>query len=391
MAYNDYFIRNEHEANYVALAAKLAEKIAPRASRYDEKAAFPFENFQDIKEAGLIKVTVPNEYGGDGASLYEMVLILEQLAKGDGSTALGLGWHIGFILSLRESRSWPESLFEKMCWEIVGNGEMLNSFASEPATGSPTRGGMPGTTAEKTASGWLITGRKTFSTLSPILNYFIVTASIVGEKKIGRFLVKKSDRVHIEETWNTLGMRATGSHDVILEQVEVSESSLIGVDEVGSNKHIQQDLGWMLHIPACYIGIAHAARDYAIQFANNYRPNSLPGPISEVPHIQEKIGKMEVELKTARMLLYSVADRWDQNPEERLHLKSELGLAKYVATNSALTIVDIAMRIVGGGSLSKTLPLERMYRDVRAGLHNPPMDDAVVNGLAKAAIASFSH
>ncbi|CAM4180696.1 acyl-CoA dehydrogenase family protein [Lederbergia lenta] len=391
MAYNDYFIRNEREARYVAEAALLAKKFAPRASYYDEEAAFPFENFQDLKEAGFLKTTVLKEYGGDEASLYEMVLILEQLAKGDGSTALGLGWHIGFMLSLRAGHSWPEPLFESICREVVENGEMVNSFASEPSTGSPTRGGMPKTTAEKTDNGWLITGRKTFSTLSPILNYFIVTASIVGEKKIGRFLVKKSDRVHIDETWNTLGMRATGSHDVILKQVEVPESALIGIEQPGSKRNVRQDQGWLLHIPACYIGIAHSARDYAIQFANDYRPNSLPGPISEVPHIQEKIGKMEVKLKTARMLLYSVADRWDQNPDERLELKSELGLAKYVATNSALAIVDMAMRIVGGGSLSKTFPLERMYRDVRAGLHNPPMDDAVVNGLAKAAIDSFSY
>ncbi len=144
--------------------------------------------------------------------------------------------------------------------------------------------------------------------------------------------------------------------------------------------------GALLHIPACYLGIAWAARDFAVQFAADYRPSSLTGPIAELPHIQQKIGEMEQERITARTLLYSVADRWDRLPEERASMRPELGLAKTVATNAAIRIVDLAMRIVGGSSLSRSLPLERMYRDVRAGLHNPPMDDSVIAMLARRAV-----
>jgi alkylation response protein AidB-like acyl-CoA dehydrogenase len=99
---------------------------------------------------------------------------------------------------------------------------------------------------------------------------------------------------------------------------------------------------------------------------------------------------MEAELRAARIVLYSVADRWDQDIEGRRNLKTELGLAKYIATNSAISIVDKAMRIVGAASLSKTNPLERMYRDVRSGLHNPPMDDVVIRELAQAAIREIT-
>lgn len=385
---NDYFIRNDREARFAQMADDLASEISKTAAKYDEEGSFPFEHFEKLKDAGYLKITAPKQFGGDGASLYEMVLMQERLAKGDGSTALGVGWHVGMMLSLRENGGWPEHLYEQLCRLVVDEGEMINSFASERATGSPTRGGRPGTTAEKTADGWVITGRKTFSTLSPILNYFTVSASIKDSDEIGRFFVKKDKNVHIEETWNTMSMRATGSHDVILDGVTVSDDALIELEIPGKKTHHQNDQGWLLHIPACYIGIAHAARDYAIDFAMNYKPTSLPGPISELEHIQNKIGEIEVELKTARMFLYAVADRWDRNPDERLQLKSELALAKYVATNAALSIVDKAMRIVGGSSLAKSFPLERMYRDVRAGLHNPPMDDAVIRGLAQAALAS---
>lgn len=385
----DEFIRNDREKQFVTRAQKLSEGISENAAYCDKEGEFPFASFEMLKQANYLQATIPEEYGGEHASLYEMVLMQEYLAKGDGSTALGVGWHLGMMLDLRENRHWPESLYEKMCKETVENGEMINSFASEPATGSPTRGGVPETYAEKTDDGWLITGRKTFSTLSPILNYFVVSAKIKDEDQIGRFLVHKSERVTIKETWDTLGMRATGSHDVILDKVFVPIDDLIELEKIGEGSHVKQDSGWMLHIPACYIGIAHAARDFAVQFALNYRPNSLPGPIAELSHIKEKLGKIEVELKTARTLLYSVADRWDQNKESRLQLKPDLGLVKYVATNSAISIVDQAMRIVGGSSLAKKFPLERMYRDVRAGLHNPPMDDNVLKSLAEQAYKTF--
>jgi alkylation response protein AidB-like acyl-CoA dehydrogenase len=187
--------------------------------------------------------------------------------------------------------------------------------------------------------------------------------------------------VTLVETWDTLGMRATGSHDVVLDGVFVDKDKRL------SGKGMDDGGGWLLHIPACYMGIALAARDYAIEFARSYRPNHMNEPIAALPSVQQSIGEMEIELRTARSLLYAAADRWDREKEDRPALKPELGLAKYVATNNAIKIVDLAMRIVGAASLSRNRPLERYYRDVRAGLHNPPMDSAVLHTLAKAALA----
>lgn len=388
--YNDYFIRNDRHEQFATMADTLAKQFAKRAAKHDEERSFPFENFEDLKEAGYLKATVPRQFGGEGATLYEMILMQERIARGDGSTALAVGWHMGLMIYLRTNNIWPKDVYESFCRKVVEQGEMINNFTSEPNSGSPTRGGLPQTIAEKTSGGWLITGHKTFSTLSPILNYFVVRATIQGEDRIGRFLVRKSENVRIEETWNTMSMRASGSHDVILDQVFVPENALVEVEIPNKKTHQKHDQGWLLHIPACYIGIAHGARDIAIQYALKYQPNSLSTPIIEIPHIQQKIGEMEAELKTARTVLYSVAKRWDEDPERRSELRPELGLAKYVATNSAISIVDKAMRIVGGPSLFKAMPLERMYRDVRAGLHNPPMDDSVLKGLTDAAIQSVS-
>ncbi|MCM3626946.1 acyl-CoA/acyl-ACP dehydrogenase [Paenibacillus glycanilyticus] len=379
----DQYIRNEKEKALVAQAEQLAASFAERASRHDREGSFPFDNFADLREAGYLKLTVPRAYGGDEISLYELVMLQERLAYGDGSTALAVGWHIGQILHLRTTRKWPEPVFARLCEAIVRDGAMINTFASEAASGSPSRGGRPETTATAIEGGWLITGRKTFSTLSPILDRFVVTAYIPDEDCAGDFLVERGEQVSLIETWDTLGMRATGSHDVVLDQAFVPTANrLIG-------KGSDDGAGWMLHIPAVYLGIAQAARDFALSFASSYKPNTMDKPIAAIPSVQHSIGEIEIALRTSHAMLYAIADRWDRETENRPALKADLGLAKYVVTNNAIKIVDLAMRIVGGTSLSRALPLERYYRDVRAGLHNPPMDNAVINNLAAEALGEF--
>lgn len=375
------YIRNEAERERADKIDALAARFAERAAAHDREGSFPFDNFADLRDSGYLKITVPKAFGGEELSLYDLVSLQERLAYGDGSTALAVGWHVGQVLHLRTTEKWPDLLFGKLCRDIVTDGAMINTFASESATGSPARGGRPETTAIRTDGGWLISGRKTFSTLSPILDRFVVSAYIPEEESTDDFLIYKTNRVTVVETWDTLGMRATGSHDVVLDGAFAAEDARI------SGKGVDDGGGWLLHIPACYIGIALAARDFVIEYAQTYRPNYLSGPIAELPTVQQSIGQMEVELRTARSLLYTAADRWDRETENRPLMKPELGLAKLVATNNALKVVDMAMRIAGGASLSRTLPLERYYRDVRAGLHNPPMDNMVLQTLAADALS----
>ncbi|RTE06748.1 acyl-CoA dehydrogenase family protein [Paenibacillus whitsoniae] len=376
------YIRNEEERAWTVKIEQLAARFAERAPQHDREGSFPFDNFADLREAGYLALTVPREFGGEERSLYELVLLQERLAYGDGSTALAVGWHIGQMLHLRTTRKWPEAVFAELCRAVVADGAMINTFASEAASGSPSRGGRPETTAVKTDGGYVLTGRKTFSTLAPILDRFALSAYLPEEDCTDDFLVHRKDGVTMIETWNTLGMRATGSHDVVLDHVLVEEPYRLrkqGIDDGG---------GWLLHIPACYLGIAMAARDYALDFARTYRPNSLSEPIAALPAVRHTIAEMEIALRTARSLLYTAADRWDRSETaKRPMLREELGLAKYVATNHAIQVVDLAMRIVGAGSLSRQQPLERYYRDVRAGLHNPPMDSTVQQLLAGSALA----
>jgi alkylation response protein AidB-like acyl-CoA dehydrogenase len=378
------FAINERQAALVQQAEKLASEFSGRAPYYDQKAQFPFENFQDLKEARLLDLTIPSEYGGKGRGLYDFLLLQETIAQGDGPTALSMGWHLGIMMNISTYKNWPEDTLLEICKEVVENQKLINSAHSEAKTGSPARGGQPGTIAEKLSDGkWKITGRKNFTSLAPVLDYFIISATIHGTEEVGEFLLPRHiEGLTIEETWNSMSMRATRSDDLLLSNIMAPKESLLYIKKKPSEPKPQ---GWLLHIPACYLGIATAARNEAVAFAKTYHPNSLPHPIKEVPKVRERIGRMDIELAAARHFMYSVARNWDEQPELRHLLTGELAAVKYVATNTAVSVVDEAMRIVGAQCLQADHPLQRHYRDVRAGLHNPPADELTLELLAKQA------
>lgn len=365
------------------LLSKTIEPFGERVRQLPD-GAFPYENFKDLQKIGYPSLTIQKKDGGAGISLDELLTYQQLIAQADGSTALSIGWHMGIMKHLGESRPWDEDVYKKVIKDVIANGALLNNAATEPATGSPTRGGKPETTAVKTDNGWVITGRKTFTTLSPILTYFVVSASIDGTDDVGNFLVKHDLKgVNVEETWDSIAMRGSGSHDLVLEEVHLDKEDLV---EITSNQK-RKPAGWLLHIPACYLGIAQAAQKDAVAFATSYSPNSIKGTISELPNVKQKLGYLELLLLESQYFLHAVAEKWDNSDEEtRNTIGPELGAVKLSVTNKAVQGVDLAMRVVGAQSLKLKNNFERYYRDVRAGLHNPPMDDMTIMQLADKSI-----
>jgi alkylation response protein AidB-like acyl-CoA dehydrogenase len=366
----------------LVLMGKLSADFFTRADEVDETGSFPFENINELVKYGYTSLTIPTKFGGKGINLLDLIQLQEKIAEGDGATSLSIGWHMGIIKNLGEKNVWDEGVYRELCY-AVKNGSLINAASTEPQTGSPTRGGKPHTIAKKQGNQWVINGHKSFTTMSPILDYFIVSAGIQGSNEVGNFLISRSkEGVLIKETWDSISMRGTGSHDLILNNVVLESSDF--VEKLPNKKKAN---GWLLHIPACYLGIAQAAQKEAIRFANSYSPNSITGTIINLPNVLQKIGEMEYELVRSRHFLYAIAKKWDEvNEEEKEKMISELGAVKMAVTNSALLIVDLAMRVTGARSLSRKSPLQRYYRDVRAGLHNPPMDDATIQLLSRTAI-----
>ncbi|MEJ9281104.1 acyl-CoA dehydrogenase family protein [Ureibacillus thermosphaericus] len=386
----ELFIKTEKQREWLEKLAVLEKAIKENAQRNDEESIFPHENIKRLREIGYPKVTLPTEYGGEGMNVYDAILLQETLGSYDGSTALSIGWTLLTVGDVYETKSWAEEKLKEFANDVK-NGAIINKIFSEVITGSPVRGGRPGTSAVKKGNKWVINGRKAYATCSPELDYFLVTAWIPEIENIGNFLIHKdTEGLSIDETWDVIAMKSTGSHDLVLENVEVDESNLVEIPKYQTGFKLN---GWLLIIPATYLGIAQAARDYAVEFANTHSPNSIKGTIATLPNVQALIGEIDLLLMQARYTLYGAAQscidlmqKGEISTEDAANIANAVNVAKYTVTNNAIQVVDKAMRVAGARSLQRNNPLQRYYRDVRAGLHNPPMDDLTIKKLAESAL-----
>jgi alkylation response protein AidB-like acyl-CoA dehydrogenase len=311
-----FYPATERQERILSLAGQLAETFAQRANTNDWAGQFPYENYRDLHESGYLSLTVPEKLGGWGADVLEVTLAQARLAQGCASTALVTTMHLSFMSKIAAGKGSTGPLFEQICRAVVENGALINSAASEPATGSPSRGGLPGTTARRQADGsWLLEGRKTYTTGSLVLQFFLVSCKIEDDAPAeaglpplnttrGNLLVpRETPGVRIEETWNSLGMRLSASHDLILENVHLAPEAYTNLLEAPP----EAQAVWGLPLAAVYLGIGQGARNAAVQFAKNRRPNSLNQPISSVPHIQEKVAKMDLALLQSEAVLFGLA------------------------------------------------------------------------------------
>lgn len=378
----------ERQAYVIELADRMAAIAAANAERHDRENTFPFDTYDALKESGYLALAVPEAFGGFGATPLELMLGQQRIGWGDGSVGLSSTMHHLQTAGVASNMQWPPELRERVLRDIVEHGALINSIASEPDLGSPSRGGLYKTTATREGDHWVIDGRKTFSTLSPALTWGVVLLTVIdgdAEPARGTFLVKMdSPGIQVDYTWDTMAMRATGSNDVIFDHVIVPDGNRLpqapGLPA--------GDLGpWNLIGSAVFLGVATAARDFAVDFAKNRRPTAQGGKaIAELQTVQHRVAQMDLLLLEANSVLYGTAELAERLPEERKSFAWRFAAAKYIATNNAIAVTDQAMRVVGSVGLFKSNPLERYFRDVRAGLGNPPMDDVALTTIGKAAL-----
>ncbi|MEM7533147.1 MAG: acyl-CoA dehydrogenase family protein [Chloroflexota bacterium] len=392
------FPYTERQEQLVAQTKTLAQKFAERAAQHDADGTFPLENYDDIRTAGLPGMIVPTEYGGQDANLLDMLLVMEMMAIGDGSTALSTSMHVQTLGNVVENRSWPSHMFDRVCRDAVAVGAMVNAVATEPELGSPSRGGKPKTTAHPVfddagkVQHWLINGHKNFASLSPTLDYMIIAAALEdGSGEVARFVVPTTERVgsdgagiEVLETWNAMGMRSTGSHDVLFKDVSVQDENIImRSDSSKPHKGGRSNPWFMLIVSGVYLGVAVAAQRAAAHYAQTRVPTALGKPIATLESIQRHLGEAELLLHQAHTHLYHTADQWIRYPDKRMEMSQSVNVAKHTATNNAIKVVDHCMRIAGGAGMTKNLPIERYYRDVRGGLTHPMNDDQLMTYLGR--------
>src|SRR5690606_35754177 len=202
----------EHTSPVIDLARDLADQIATRADSADKQGRLPPEDVQALKESGYFAISVPAAYGGLELSLRACVEAQLELAQGSASTAMVAAMPIHMIGAARENRQWADEHFEQLC-RILLDGGLINSCASEPALGSPSRGGTFHTHADKTSGGYCINGHKNWSTGGAHLTHLLVSLTLDGET--AQFLVPNHlPGIRWEPTWqHALSLRASDSDD----------------------------------------------------------------------------------------------------------------------------------------------------------------------------------
>jgi alkylation response protein AidB-like acyl-CoA dehydrogenase len=376
----------------LALADRLARRFAERAAKNDAQSVFPLENYRDLHEAGYLRLMLPRDHGGDGADVYDMVLVQEVLARGDASTALVAGMLMSVIGRVAEASAWPRDVFTEVCRTIAREGGMVSNCVTEPELGSISRGGLPGMKAERVEGGWRLTGRKIFVTGAPVLRFFVTAVVLPAsdaapQGELAHAIVEAgSPGLRVENTWaGALSLRGCGNDDVHYDGVFVPERRVVErvVIGVGQRKR-PGGSPWALPLAAVYLGVGQAAVDAACHYANNRVPAALNAPIAGQPHIQQWIGQMEVDLRGARAVLHAAARAAVAGTSG--DLGADIAAAKYLCTNAACSATDTALRVAGGFSLTRNLPLERYFRDARGGLFQPPQDDLALGLIGRAAL-----
>ncbi|HEU0150033.1 MAG TPA: acyl-CoA dehydrogenase family protein [Bradyrhizobium sp.] len=371
----------------ITRAQKLAPVLAERAVVHDRDGRVAFESFQDLFDAGLLSLTVPTALGGHGANARTTSRVLGVIAQADPSTALILSMHYIQHFEMARNSEYPTRLARKLARESVEAGALINALRVEPALGSPSRGGLPETVARRTETGWRLTGHKIYSTGAPILKWYSVWAKTdEAVPRLGLFLVPAGlPGTRIVETWDHLGLRASGSHDVIFDDVVVPLDYEIELrkPEAWRTADPTQALKHGVFVAAIYDGIARAARDWIVTFLNTRTPSSLGAPLATLPRAQEIVGAMEARLIVNARLIASAARDFD---EGIVPGAIESNVIKLTVTNNAVAVVEDALSLSSNHGLSRANPLERHYRDVLCGRVHTPQDDATRIAAGRAAL-----
>ena len=385
----------EFQSRIMRQAAELAVRFDARVPDNDRASRFPIENYADLRQSGYLRLALPKRLGGEGANVFDMVLAQEILARGDASTALVCGMNLALMGRVIDGEAWPEPVLAEVCATLARDGGTINNCVTEAELGSISRGGLPSMHAERVEGGWLLTGRKIFITGAPMLR-FLLTAVVLPTSEstpngelVNAIVEQGTPGLSVENTWTgSLGLRGCGNDDVVYDRVFVPDARIVERVTIGQPRRAQGGSVWNLVLAAVALGIGQASCDAAAHYANNRVPAALGQPIATQPHIQQWIGQMDVALRGARAALHDTARAAAAGCLAGGEVGPAVAAVKYLCTNAACSVTDTALRVAGGFSMTKSLPLERYFRDARGGLFQPPQDDLALMLLGRAAMAA---
>lgn len=368
-------------------ARQLAARFAEGAAALDASGAFPHDNFTALFASGLTNLVTAREHGGTGAGLGEALAVIGEIARGEPSTALILSMHYVNHAGIRDGGRWPRAAADAVIASGFKGPALINALQVEPEAGSPSYGALPRSTARRTADGWRLTGRKRYATGCEGLHWLVVSAlTDEAVPRQGSFVISRdAPGIRIERVWNTLGMRATGSHDVVFEDVPIADGYTLDLAPLAAERRgpPRHHAWFMTLIGAVYHGIAHAARNDVVAFARSHQPGGLATPIAALPLIQDQLGEIEILLEVGDRLLRSVAAEIDAGGDP----SAAAPQIRHQVIENAVRIADVALRVAGNAGIHRDNAMERHYRNALCGRTHAPNGYLIRAAAAKAAVA----
>ena len=353
------------------------EKFLARAGRYDEEASFPFENYDDMRDAGILAMTVPKALGGMGVEYADYAVLAAEMGRWCGATALTYNmhactplWtgHIADDLDMSDADRRQHMKNRELHFSrIVDEGAI---FAQPFSEGSAAAAGKApfGTLATKVDGGWVLNGRKIFASLAGAATYYgVLCTEDKPDRSVRDTLFMAvpatAEGISVVGPWDPVGMRATVSRTLLLENVFIPDEQML----MPRGVYYQAARRWphmFMTLCPTYMGIAQAAYDFTVSYLRG-EVEGIPMKRRMHPTKQLTVADMWVKLQLAWAVFKQATReaRVDPSKEDRLRAYA----AQYTVMETANEMCRLAIRTCGGQSMLKSLPLERLYRDSRLG------------------------
>jgi alkylation response protein AidB-like acyl-CoA dehydrogenase len=354
----------------------MLARFDERAPRYDRDNEFFTEDFDELRVSGYLSASLPAEYGGLGLDLAEINRLQRRIAYVAPATAVAVNMHhyfVGLCADLHRagdpSGDWVLQKASEGHIFAAGHGEGGNDM---PVVLSSTE-------AERVKGGWEFTGRKIFGSLSPVWDYLGIHGMDVSDPAnpqiVHAFIDRNATNYRIEETWDTLGMRATTSNDTILERTFVPDDAVILVCPAGfagaGMFHVALFAWALIGFAGVYASIARRAYDDTIAAMHRRTSIALTRPMAYHPGVQHDVAEMRIHLEAMTAHLDRLCDDWANGVDHGADWPAKIMAGKYDVVNRAFTVVDTALDLTGGAGIFKRSRMEQLFRDVRLGRFHP--------------------
>lgn len=358
------------------LTDEMLTRFDERATRYDRENRFFTEDFEELRERGYFRASVPASFGGLGLSLAEINRLQRRIAYVAPATAIGVNMHhyfVGLCADLHRagdpSGDWVLARAAEGHIFAAGHGEAGNDL---PVL-------LSSATAERVAGGWEFTGHKIFGSLSPVWTYLGIhamdTSDPANPQIVHAFLDRNASNYRIEETWDTLGMRATMSNDTILERAFVPDEATILVCPAGfagAGLYQVALFAWaLLGFAGVYSSIARRAFDDTITKVHQRTSVALTRSMAYHPGVQHDVAVMRIHLEAMTAHLDRVCDDWATGVDHGGDWPTKIVACKHDVVTRAFAVVDTALDLTGGSGIFKSSRMEQMFRDARLGRIHP--------------------